>query len=293
MYPISVPLIAIGAVAAAGPLRPLLPQPDAGRCRVRAAVGRRDALRRRAVPEGLARAKRQPDERHFLRRRHVRGPRRIHRPRLAARAAAAGRRVRGRPRPTRSAARCSSSGTSWATNTNRCSKIRWRKPSPLSNRTSARRAHDLLSEFLHYYLYAAQISPYEYNFPRRDERNERIHCDRTTSRPVRRGGRPNHGRRVRRSAVPGRGLPGNHHRRRKGLPAPPTQASSRRRNRERPGCRKIRQPVWDGGASSPARCRASNFQFEPWQFCPGAKPQNPADSAPPTTPSTICLSFPR
>ena len=24
----------------------------------------------------------------------------------------------------------------------------------------------------------------------------------------------------------------------------------------------------DGGASSPARCRASNFQFEPWQFRP-------------------------
>ena len=23
----------------------------------------------------------------------------------------------------------------------------------------------------------------------------------------------------------------------------------------------------DGGASSPARCRGSNFQFEPWQFC--------------------------
>ena len=47
----------------------------------------------------------------------------------------------------------------------------------------------------------------------------------------------------------------------------------------------------DGGASSPARCRASNFQFEPWQFRPWAKPQNPMDSAPPATPTTICLSF--
>ena len=38
---------------AAGPLRPLPPQPDAGRGRVRADVGRRDALCRRAVPRGL------------------------------------------------------------------------------------------------------------------------------------------------------------------------------------------------------------------------------------------------
>ena len=35
-------------------------------------------------------------------------------------------------------------------------------------------------------------------------------------------------------------------------------------------------------------CRASNFQFEPWQFRPRAKPQNPKDSAPPTTPTNFC-----
>ena len=46
-----------------------------------------------------------------------------------------------------------------------------------------------------------------------------------------------------------------------------------------------------GERSSPARCRASNSQFEPWQFRPWAKPQNPMDSAPPATPTTICLSF--
>ena len=55
--------------------------------------------------------------------------------------------------------------------------------------------------------------------------------------------------------------------------------------------KKILTSGWTGELRSPARCRASNFQFEPWQFRPKAKPQNPADSAPPTTPYHNLLEF--
>ncbi len=49
----------------------------------------------------------------------------------------------------------------------------------------------------------------------------------------------------------------------------------------------------DGGASSPARCRASNFQFEPRQFRPqGETAESCGFCASGHPHPTICLSFP-
>ena len=45
----------------------------------------------------------------------------------------------------------------------------------------------------------------------------------------------------------------------------------------------------DGGASSPARCRASNLRFEPSAVSPRAKPENPKGFQPPCHPLQFLL----
>ena len=42
------------------------------------------------------------------------------------------------------------------------------------------------------------------------------------------------------------------------------------------------------GASSPARCRASNLRFEPWQFCQRQNLKTPWVFSLPATPTSFC-----
>ncbi len=52
----------------------------------------------------------------------------------------------------------------------------------------------------------------------------------------------------------------------------------------RSACQKSFDKLVDGGASSPARCRASNLRFEPSAVSPRAKPENPKGFQPPCHP---------
>ena len=56
--------------------------------------------------------------------------------------------------------------------------------------------------------------------------------------------------------------------------------------------KKLLTSWWTGEQAPPPGAAPQIFNLSRGSFARRAKPQNPADSAPPATPTTICLSFP-